>query len=199
MERLLAVGELPGAGWKVLDQRTWRTGVGGGAPWQSRAWAAKSVTAWRSFEQPSTGRGLWIQATPLASSEDCADAIADLPGKSVANLRFKGELVEQHDVAVPFREHSASDRADGQHAVGPVNESHGCGCQRVQRHDPGSERTGLGQVDVARTPQRGRVPSRTSRLRGRSTAATSCAYLDFLTEATSSLPDGRRGGRGFSG
>ena len=42
--------DLPGSGWRVRDERTWRTGVGGDEAWAGRAREMKSVTAWRSFE-----------------------------------------------------------------------------------------------------------------------------------------------------
>lgn len=101
LDRLLGCDDLPGAGWTVIDQRTWRTGVGGQAPWQSRARAAKCVTAWRSFKQSDTGRHLWVQATALAHAEDCPDALAGLLDKAVTNSRFTGEVLGQLEVAVP--------------------------------------------------------------------------------------------------
>jgi hypothetical protein len=90
LARLLSVGELPGAGWKAMDHRTWRTGVGGRSGWQVNARAVGSITAWRSFEQTTAGRHLWVQVTQLASPADAAEALAALEDKSLANLRFQG-------------------------------------------------------------------------------------------------------------
>src|SRR5262249_61706365 len=62
---LLAVEDLPGAGWRRIDERRWRVGVSSERPdWVERARRAGRGTAWRSFEQGGGGRGRWTQATP---------------------------------------------------------------------------------------------------------------------------------------
>lgn len=108
LQRLLSVGDLPGAGWKVIDQRTWRTGVGGRSAWQASARAVGSITAWRSFEQANASRYLWVQVTPLASPSDAAEALAALEDKSMANLRFRGAPGERRTVSLSLRSGQAT-------------------------------------------------------------------------------------------
>jgi hypothetical protein len=103
LERLLPAGELPGAGWTVIDQRTWRTGVGGRSSWQASARAVGSITAWRSFEQADAHRYLWIQVTPLAGPSDAGQALADLVERSLANPRFVGAVGERRTVRLSLQ------------------------------------------------------------------------------------------------
>ena len=52
LSTLLDVDELPGNGWEVLDERTWRAGsIGKSTPWGDRAREAKDIVAWRSFAE----------------------------------------------------------------------------------------------------------------------------------------------------
>ena len=104
LERLLSVGELPGAGWKVIDQRTWRTGLGGRSAWQANARAVGSLTAWRSFEQANASRYLWVQVTPLASPADAEQALADLEEHALANPRFGDVVGERRTVSLPLHD-----------------------------------------------------------------------------------------------
>lgn len=65
LRMLLSTDDLPGGGWKQLDQRTWRTGEADpDSDWARRARESTSITAWRSFEHRRHSRWLWCQATP---------------------------------------------------------------------------------------------------------------------------------------
>jgi len=98
---LLEQEQLPGSGWTVLDQRTWRTGVGASAAWQHRAKAIGSITSWRSFEQVGTSRWLWVQVVPLATESDAIEAVASAPTRMLRNLSARVRVVEEHQVVLP--------------------------------------------------------------------------------------------------
>lgn len=102
LDTLLAADDLPGGGWEQRDERTWRTGEAGPeTSWAIRARDVGSVTAWRSFERRDGSQGLWCQLTPLASPEDAASALVDLPSRMLANLRADVEVVASRAVAPP--------------------------------------------------------------------------------------------------
>ena len=99
---LLTLDDLPGEGWRALDERTWRTGRGGTrTDWAKQARDAKSITAWRSFEQVGEQRGLWCEVVPLASQEDAEAALGAVPEMGLRNLGAKVRLTNRREVAVP--------------------------------------------------------------------------------------------------
>lgn len=102
--RLLHASDLPDGPWRMLDQRTWRTGVMGPATeWGERARQAGTVTGWRSFGHKTSKRGAWIQVMPLASADDARAALSVVGERGLANLRARVQLVSEHDVSVaPF-------------------------------------------------------------------------------------------------
>lgn len=101
-ERVLNVDSLGGGSWKVLDQRAWKTGQSSAdEPWALRARQAKLITVWRSFEQSSPSRWLWVQVTPLASPSDADAALHVIPDRLLANARAEVKVVSAHDVK-PF-------------------------------------------------------------------------------------------------
>jgi hypothetical protein len=91
MDVLPTAAELA-AGFKVVGERRWRTGIST-EPWASRAKMARSVTAWRSFSDGGD-RWLWIQAMPLTNDEDAKSAIGNLWSLTMANLGFRGRVLE---------------------------------------------------------------------------------------------------------
>ena len=99
LQQLLDADELPGTGWRRLDQRSWRTGnVADPQPWQAAAHAARSITVWRSF---SAGpRGLWLQWAPLLTPADAELAMAHATqlGTGLRNLRGKVQLTARRDL-----------------------------------------------------------------------------------------------------
>jgi hypothetical protein len=101
---LLRAGDLPDGPWRVMDQRTWRTGVMGSATaWGERARQAGSVTGWRSFAHQTAPRWAWIQVMPLASADDAGAALSVIGKRGLANLRSGVQLVSERDVPVePF-------------------------------------------------------------------------------------------------
>ena len=92
-------GELPGGGWRLVDERCWRTGATGDEPWAQRARAMGSVTAWRSFERPPDGRWLWIQFVPLASDADGVEALRTIPSRKLANREAEVAVTGRREVA----------------------------------------------------------------------------------------------------
>jgi hypothetical protein len=92
---LLDVADLP-PGWKVLDQRRWRTGQTA-VDWSRRAKQLGGVTAWRSFESPAEARWLWVQAVPLASESDVEAALEEVWTRTLRNLRTKVRLVDERE------------------------------------------------------------------------------------------------------
>jgi len=96
--RLLDAPDLPGAGWRVVDERTWRTGSQRRQEaWVRRARQVGSVTGWRSFR--GGDRWLWVQLVPLASADDGPDALRSVPGGLLRNLRSK--VVVESEAEVP--------------------------------------------------------------------------------------------------
>jgi hypothetical protein len=117
LSSLLDATALPGAGWSVQDERTWRTGRQKPAePWAQRAAAAGSVTAWRSFR--SGGRSLWVQQVPTAGAEDARDALTAVPAALLANLRSQVRLDSEADVEPPVVAGADAVWAHEQHTSG---------------------------------------------------------------------------------
>jgi len=99
---LLGPDDLPGEGWKRVDERTWRTGEADpGAGWAQRAREGASISGWRSFKQPGSSRWIWCQATPLASAEDVATAMTDLLSRLLRNLGADVEVIAEREVDAP--------------------------------------------------------------------------------------------------
>jgi len=92
---LLALDDLP-PGWKVLDERRWRTGLGS-EPWAVRVRKLGGVTAWRSFVAPSNDRWLWVQASPLANVEDAEAALEAFWSRRLKNLAAEVSVTATHD------------------------------------------------------------------------------------------------------
>jgi len=120
--RLIDVLDLPGTGWKVVDQRIWRTGhQKPNEPWAQRAAASGSVTAWRSFR--ASDRWLWTQLVPLASAADSQAALRAVPAGALKNRRAMvvveseseapGIAVEGADATWAYEQ-----RTSGHHAAG---------------------------------------------------------------------------------
>jgi hypothetical protein len=86
---LLKPDELPGAGWKKLDQRAWRTGFfPNPSEAARRARDVESVSAIRSFEQANS-RWVWIEVIPFVSAPDAESMLPTLPALFVSNPRAK--------------------------------------------------------------------------------------------------------------
>ncbi len=92
---------LPGAGWRVLDERTWLTGIDNHADWARRAQELGSITAWRSFEDKRRQQWVWVQVVPLATATDAELALDAAPEKFLRNLRAKVTVVSEGDVDPP--------------------------------------------------------------------------------------------------
>jgi hypothetical protein len=85
------------AGWRIIDQRRWRTGQQSDQAWAARARTLGSVTAWRSFANPAQDRWLWAQATPLATVEDAQQALHQAWAYRLANLRAQAKVIASED------------------------------------------------------------------------------------------------------
>jgi hypothetical protein len=118
------VGDLPGDGWKVLDEQTWRTGhIGKATDWAERARNLHSVTALRSFEQEEASRWLLAQVVPLANEPDAKSALSEVPYRFLRNRKFAGSITHEHRVdglSVPgsaeswaYEQETTSDIGDG--------------------------------------------------------------------------------------
>jgi len=102
LDLLIDAEDLPGDGWRVTDERTWKTGhVEPSAAWSAAARDHGSVTAWRSFEQPSTGRWIWAEVVPLASSSDAQEALTALPTLLLKNTRADVTVVAEKALPLP--------------------------------------------------------------------------------------------------
>jgi len=120
---LLAVEDLPGAGWRRIDERRWRVGISSERPeWVERARRAGRVTAWRSFEQVGAGRWLWTQATPLVSPADAEASLVALPSRLLGNLRAQVTLVRESEAEPPAISEATRVVAFEQATTGPLGD-----------------------------------------------------------------------------
>lgn len=106
---MLSADDLPDGPWRMMDQRTWRTGVmGPTTEWGERARQVGSLTGWRSFSHRATLRAAWIQLIPLASADDAVAAVTVIGERGLSNLRSGVQLVSERDVPLePFTGASA--------------------------------------------------------------------------------------------
>ncbi|HEY2508733.1 MAG TPA: hypothetical protein VGI58_19625 [Streptosporangiaceae bacterium] len=117
--RLLGPQDLPGEGWRVADERTWRTGeVGPGTPYGERAREIGSVTAWRSFRNRSAGRWAWIQIAQLGSPGDAEAALDGIWERGLTNLAAPVRLVSDTEIATGLVAGATAVRAREQHTEG---------------------------------------------------------------------------------
>ncbi|WP_207555943.1 hypothetical protein [Intrasporangium flavum] len=117
LSSLLDAPSLPGAGWSVVDERTWLTGRQRPAePWAQRAAAAGSVTAWRSLRSGS--RSLWVQVVPAAGADDARAALTAVPTALLANQRAQVRLESEADVEPPVLAGADAAWAHVQHTSG---------------------------------------------------------------------------------
>jgi hypothetical protein len=119
---LLTPADLPGEGWQILDERVWRTSGDKPVIEDESRGAARTVTAWRSFEQIGRERWLWTQATPFASSDEAVGRLAVGPERFIRNLRAEVRVtatVEPEPPTIPDVEHAWA-REDS--TVGPRGE-----------------------------------------------------------------------------
>jgi hypothetical protein len=92
---IVALEDLP-SGWKVVDERRWRSGVGQ-ERWAVRVRELGGLTAWRSFKAPSNDRWLWAQATPLADGQDAEAAQRDFWERRMKNLAAQVSVTETRE------------------------------------------------------------------------------------------------------
>jgi hypothetical protein len=96
---LPSTADMPGDGWRLLDERTFRTGrMGRATEYGKRARKLGSLTAIRSFEQKAN-RWLWAEVIPLANEEDAAAALNE------------ARIVRNPGVTVTYEPHHRSVRA----------------------------------------------------------------------------------------
>lgn len=99
---LLRPDDLLGKTWRVLDERTWRTGSAGQhSAWARRVRDAKSITAWRSFEQVGQQRWLWCEVVPLVSPEDAVAALSAVADMMLGNRHAEVRITGRRDGAAP--------------------------------------------------------------------------------------------------
>ena len=120
LARVVSEYDLPGSGWRVIDERTWRTGVCGRATdWGRRARAIGSVTAWRSFDLEAQ-RWCWVQVVPLASEPDALAAVEGVGDRTLGNLRSEVTVISEQDVEISLFPGAGSVWAREQHTSGPT-------------------------------------------------------------------------------
>ncbi len=123
LARVLTIDDLPGGGWSVIDERTWRTGVSGPATeWGKRARAAGSVTAWRSFEAVAARQWCWVQVVPLEFELDALSALEGVGDRALRNLRSKVTVLRERDVDIEAFPAAGRVWAHEQHTSGPGGE-----------------------------------------------------------------------------
>ena len=121
------VADLPGEGWRLLDESTWRTGwmLDKSSERAVRARKIKSVSAARSFEQyvSSVGvlGGLSVQVAPYATEEDALDVLSR-PKNVTSNPRSKVRKTDERSVDWIRVEGSPSIWAYEMETLGPKGE-----------------------------------------------------------------------------
>ena len=97
---LLDDEDLPGDGWKVLGQGSWRTGFAARpSDAARRARHARTFTAIRNFHQSGASRWCWIEVIPFVSQSDAEAVLADLPSIFVRNPGIKGTITQERRVS----------------------------------------------------------------------------------------------------
>jgi hypothetical protein len=123
LAKLLTSEELPGSGWRKLDERTWRTGeIEKDAGWAVRARDIGSITAWRSFEQKSDFCWIWVQAVPLATAHDVGEAMATIPQRMLRNLHAEVKVTASEDVTLADALVAGPTWTHRRKTVGPMGE-----------------------------------------------------------------------------
>jgi hypothetical protein len=113
---LPTVEDLPADGWKVLDQRTWRTGkMGPRSEVKKRAGSKGAVTAWRSFEHSGRSQWLWAQIIPLTSHDDALVALDEAMKQGTRNPNAEVKVTGETQVEPPTVPAAASSWALEQH------------------------------------------------------------------------------------
>jgi hypothetical protein len=100
---LLDGPDVPGPGWRRLDQRTMRVGFQSrGEPWADEARARRLVGAWRSLLQQETGRYLQLALTPVSSPEHVGPAMESMSrNRGIKNWGAQVVSVARSEVPVP--------------------------------------------------------------------------------------------------
>ena len=109
-DMILGVEDLP-AGWRVRDQRRWRTRVSS-EPWAVRARQLGGLTAWRSFAF-SSEEYLWVQATPLASESDAAAPLATSLDYQLQNLRAQVTVTATQSAVITAEQRTMGPKGPG--------------------------------------------------------------------------------------
>jgi hypothetical protein len=101
LNTLLTAKDLPGNGWRFLDEHTWRFSAyphhGTGEVFD-RASAHGGFVAWRSFEQTETHSGLWIQLVPYGRISDAESQVPKNSSIGVRSETFEGSVGEERPV-----------------------------------------------------------------------------------------------------
>jgi hypothetical protein len=119
LAHLISPDDLDGAGWRMVDERAWKTGLDNTNAWAVRARDAGLLTVWRSFEQSGSQRWLWAQVSKLASRRDADEALRVVPERMLRNLRAEVRVTKEFDVT-PLPLHGAAEVwVHEQHTSGP--------------------------------------------------------------------------------
>lgn len=93
--------ELPGTGWEVKGERSWRTGAWGTSPSEAgrRARQHRSFSANRLFEQSGAPRWVSVQVVPCGSVSDAEAAVPDLQSRFMPNPKTRVAVAREGVVA----------------------------------------------------------------------------------------------------
>jgi hypothetical protein len=100
---LISESDLPGSEWALRDERVFRLGMlGEQTDWGVRARRSGNFAATRSFAQDSTHSWILTEVLPFVSAEDAILALRNWSTDNMwKNTKFRGELVEEHELADP--------------------------------------------------------------------------------------------------
>ena len=95
---LLETRELPGDEWRMLGERSWRTGVGFRTEAARRARQARTITVVRYFKCPARSRWLWVEVIPYANTGDAQTAVSHFESMLSPNPYSVAKATIEHRV-----------------------------------------------------------------------------------------------------
>jgi hypothetical protein len=96
---LLGPTDLPGKGWVLQTERSWRTGASGHATDEyRRAHRLGLYSAVRTFKQGDTSRSLLMQLMPFESQDDAASSMSQIPNRLSPNPKARVQVMQEQAV-----------------------------------------------------------------------------------------------------
>jgi hypothetical protein len=96
---LLGSQDLPGAGWDVIEERSWPTGrLDPSSAKNKRTTEGGGITAWRKFGHPHPATSAWVEVVPYATVDDAELSLHQVPRFFVGVSPSGDTVVDEHVV-----------------------------------------------------------------------------------------------------